>query len=412
MNRTLKIIKQRKNKRKRKILKNKTLKIGKIKGGFVGPTVITLSEDIFEKPEPKSPKSPKASAAHSDTITIIDEILETELRSIIDVIPEYANNESLIYVSVGSKYTEDTISLMDLEPKPPTNSIYQMIPFFLYNEGSNPAKYIKDADTGNPIYVANKVLNIVIDEFDEYNSNNKNNNGSIEKNLIKINSVHNWVDNTDNINMFIIDLKNVFKKIQGSVNSKIKTHFKTVEEEKANIVQKIIEIITKNVAETRINPQNYMVCNYVKFKDITASTNSHTNRLIIAAIHDALEKYGYTNSEYNWFGYNPVYYNFIYQGRLNFEDLPPFYKVGSYRDNDNQLYTIFEALYKHDNKKLQAEGLTYRFLRENANKMFLIINPEMYDHVYKTQNNFMYSLKEMRDVLFPQTNVPGTVFRR
>ena len=41
-----------------------------------------------------------------------------------------------------------------------------------------------------------------------------------------------------------------------------------------------------------------------------------------------------------------------------------------------------------------------RFLRNNADKMFIIINPEIYDMVKKKQNNFIYSLKELRDVVF------------
>ncbi len=299
----------------------------------------------------------------------------TDLDRILEVIPEYSDANSLIYISVGSKYTEDTLTGMTATEMP-TNSIFQMIPYFLYNNRSNPAKYNNEG-----VFTENKVLNIIIDDF----SPNETEAGSLHNNLRKIEDAKRiWVDNeetnTDNINMFIINLHNMFTEITTTID------FQKQNQAKANVIKTIIEKITERVAAHSINPKNYMVCNYVKFKNPN-KIEENAFQLTIDTIHTALSAHGYAQSEYNWFGYKPAFYHFIYQG------IPPtaLPNAGSQ-----------EALYTKDNKEMSKpqNSEINRFLRNNADKMFIIINPEIYDMVKKKQNNFIYSLKELRDVVF------------
>lgn len=318
---------------------------------------------------------------------------ETDLDSILKAIPEYSDANSLIYVSVGSKHTEDVLT--DMSTDTPPNSIFQMIPYFLYNDASNSAKYNSEKQ-----YTEQKVLNIIIDDFRE----NDTDEGSIKNNLTQIERVNRrakQVDdiNKDNINIFIINVHDMFTQATTFYDATKPDYFKLVNEEKAKIIQNIIEKITERVAAHSINPKNYMVCNYVKFKHPN-EIEQNAFHLTIAAIHKALSNHGYTESEYNWFGYSPVFYNFIYQG-IPPSPLPNAWTYGPYRDKDNIPYTKYELLYKHNNTNLSREGELNVFLQKNADKIFLITNPHMYDNFFtKTQNNFTYSLKDMRDELF------------
>lgn len=335
----------KKQKRKNKSIKNKKRLM---KGGVVGPTIITLT-------------------THNP--------IKTALKDILDVL----SNDKLIYVSIGSKYTEPR-----LENGQYTNSIFQMIPFFLCNDSS--------ARIDNP----KDVINIMIDVFSSGDL-------SLERTISEIGRLNNWVDDSSNITMFIIDLNTIYQEI-------MLTH-KLKNQPKFDVIKEIIETITETVRDKHIDSRNYMVCNYVKFKHPNASETEVLEKMP-ETVHNALDKYGYTGSEYNWLGYNPIFYNFIYQGNLPTFLLPRLIR-NNYRSDkayDNASVNR-ELLYRENNDDLksplsESEFLTNNFemrgsfFKRNSDKMFLIVDPFSYLIIEKKQNNFVYSLKELRDSIY------------
>ena len=167
-----------------------------------------------------------------------------------------------IYVSIGGKYNESTISLQNVRNFP-TNSQYQLIPEFLRN---SPDKHI---------------LILVIDEFTNQDINCK---------IIK-----SFRSSTMDIVLF-------------------NTHISIKDDESLSI-DSIIESILDLAKRMEISPKNTMFCNYIVFCNPNYQEHKLEELLpiCIQQIFDRPHNKEFSECFYQWYGASFYFYNMVYQ---------------------------------------------------------------------------------------------------
>ncbi len=274
--------------------------------------------------------------------------LNTQLDAIM------AKEYDLVYVSIGGKLNETSFVLQGETIE--TNSSQQIVPFFLTN---------KDTTT--------KILCISIDQYTD--------NDDIKKTYRNIKYI------TPNIDLFFINTTQWRNKI-------LQTNGYDAEPQ-ATFVGELIGIISEKMRSKSLDPKNYMVCNYVKFKNPIAEVK--LKNLLIDKIYSALKSYGYQDCYYNWCGYgNIIFYNYIMKGKNDI--VPPIL---------NGVSDIFNVLLRKDDDKLENSIKLERSFNHHLPKLIPIVYPyevfsffEKDPNVYFSSNNFVYNLKELKDHIY------------
>ena len=348
--------------------KNKTLKISKkynkrskcnkrskynnkrhyLKGGFISQDMINIK---YELPLEQS------------IILALDPILK--------ILPNFAND--LIYISIGSKFNEPYFQY-DREHSYITNTGYQMVPFFLC-KNSKPRENILCNST--PC----KVLNIVIDIFnDEHDIENSKRN--ITDSMFDRSSMDQGLD-TSNITQFFINIKDIRDELNSyNMNAQI------------SFLSNLIEIFAKKMRENNVDGKNFMVCNYIKFKQANA-IESGFEKNVSNTILKVLTTNDYRDSCYDWCGYNPMFfYNCIIMTskiklsqQYNLLELKEFKEIDNF--DTNIVFEITEQSFNIENVKSKKiiENLQYMFPIKNISDETIT---ESYPH--HRINNFVYSI--------------------
>jgi hypothetical protein len=276
--------------------------------------------------------------------------LNTQLDAIM------AKEYDLVYVSIGGKLNETSFVWQGETIE--SNSSQQIVPFFLTN---------KDTTT--------KILCISIDQFQENADISKADNDDIKKTYRNIQYI------TPNIDLFFIDTTHWRDEI-------LRTNGYDAESQAA-FVGELIGIISEKMRSKSLDPKNYMVCNYVKFKNPIAEVK--LKNLLIDKIYSALESYGYQDCYYNWCGYgNIIFYNYIMKGKNDI--IPPTLDVES---------QIFNVLLRKDKEKLEKS-----FNHHLTNLIPIVYPNEVFSYSEKdpnvpySSNNFVYNLKELKDHIY------------
>lgn len=165
-------------------------------------------------------------------------------------------NYKTVYVSIGSKFN-----------KPNTNAIEQMTPSFLQ---SNPN---------------NNTLIIIIDDFTNVNSYQTN-----------INYINTLDSTFSNFTYYLINQL---------CNPKFLLYF--------------LNIILPYVNKNNISHNNFMIVNYVCFINQPNPSEKNSEINIPNTIQTYLNNYenqSYNSCFYQWFGYNKVFYNYIYNFKI------------------------------------------------------------------------------------------------
>ena len=366
--RTLKIYKRIKKKSYRSIKKNKTLKIYNrnkkykrynnkkykrynLRGGeFVSQNIINIIENS-------------------------ESSINIEMDPIFKIIPEYANE--LIYISIGSKFNELFFDNYDKNNKMYrtfTNTGYQMVPFFLC-KNSKPRENV--LCNSEPC----KVLNIVVDIFNneeeiEYSKTN------INKSLFDKRTMDYGLDTT-NITQFFINILEIRNEMNPhNIDSQI------------SFLGNLIDIISKKIRENNVDNNNFMVCNYIKFKQPNTIESKFENNISMKIL-EVLTVNNYSDSCYDWCGYNPIFfYNcirltskikfFQQYNLLQLKELDPY--------DENNIFEIKE-------EELNIANIKSKKIVENLQYIFPIKN--IYDekinegkYPINRFNNFVYSIYE------------------
>ena len=195
------------------------------------------------------------------------------------------------YISIGSKINENIVHLG--KDKTKSNSIFQMIPQFLQNPESNSDKL--------------KCI-IIIDQF---------NKSSLNENIRQIQHC----------------MTRIMKII--IINYEIKESEETYFQEK-------LQCLFQNFIF--LDPEELMICNYVKFLNEPNLTEKYTKELVPRIIQDSLKDSKFKDCHYEWFGYNSLLYNFIYKKTSC---------VNVYRSYMSLKYILSEKTYRnHSDEKI------------------------------------------------------------
>jgi hypothetical protein len=174
-----------------------------------------------------------------------------------------------VYVSFGSKYNSNQVPFANNGKNPITsNAIFQMFPAFLQIKGS---------------YEDNHAIIIIIDDF-----SNKTN----------------YIDNVNLLQMY----KNSDTRI-------VLCNTYCSEEFVANFMRGLISFLRKE----SITKENLLICNYIKFMNIPNDFERMSATVVPETIQRVLnepENRLYSDRFYDWFGYNPLLYNYVYCYKL------------------------------------------------------------------------------------------------
>ena len=194
-----------------------------------------------------------------------------ECKILIDTLWTLDNTYDYIYISLGSKYNE----IQNTNVK--SNAHYQMIPEFLKHHDLN-----------------KKILCICLDRFENESSKN-----------INIEMVQRFL----NINMDFI--------------------FYDQDETVQKMEQFIIYIISLFQSKN-IHPSKCMIANYIRFLHSPNHTEEYFEKNIPVILSKLLQKTEYECCFYQWYGYHPNLYNFIYNyKKYHFPLIMDFVKIHS-----------------------------------------------------------------------------------
>jgi hypothetical protein len=202
-----------------------------------------------------------------------------------------AYKDELIYVSLGGKVNERILTYRDSDgiAQLNTNSLYQMIPSFLHNDSIQRECILKNKDKEEKSEKY-KCLCVIVDSFLPE---------ELERNIQIINH-YSQLHDMSNIKVYIIN-----NKMHTILDEKNK---KKIEFLKSWLYQFCDELKGRN-----INSENFMLCNYIKFKH---TNNPDYEVHIKRTIEDIVKEKDYQKSHYEWFGYanslNYLFYNFVY----------------------------------------------------------------------------------------------------
>ncbi len=194
-------------------------------------------------------------------------LLQTQLTQILNKLDTELYD--LVYVSIGSKFNETWY----IKNKILSNSAYQLVPFFLTTISKR------------------RVLCIAIDQFNESNND-------IRKSIVNINENYDSAD-INNIDFYILNTINIR---DATNNDSMK---------QAEYTGNIIATLSEKLQSKEFNPEKYMVCNYVKFKNPSEIEEKIKNE-IKEKVKNALINYNYENSYYDWIGYtDSMFFDYI-----------------------------------------------------------------------------------------------------
>jgi hypothetical protein len=239
-----------------------------------------------------------------------DLTIETQLNNIFN-----SNQDcTYVYISIGSKFNEHHVLFND-NTILSTNIYYQQIPGFIRN---------KDTQT--------RILSIMIDTFNtdfEFAHN-------IVDNIIKPNS---------NIKHYII-------------NKYCTT----------DIIQKIISTVLCKLNDLQIIPENFIICNFIKFRSNPNKQELLSETTISYEIQNTLNDTQYIYGLYEWFGYNISMYNFIY----NYKKSRMIHMFNKYII---QLQPIFEVYQNNDYNNLPQVNVRPIILHKLLSCVYNITSP-------------------------------------
>lgn len=194
--------------------------------------------------------------------------------------------DELIYLSLGGKSNERILTYKESfgVGQLNTNCLYQMIPSFLHNDSIQRECILKRK---NEKY---KCLCVIVDSFLPE---------ELERNIQLINH-----------NSHLHDVSNVKVYI---VNCKMYTNLDETNEYKIVFLKSLLGEFCNELRLRNIYSDNFMMCNYIKFKH---NNNSNYELRVRQAIEDVVKEKDYERSHYEWFGYsnslNYLFYNFVY----------------------------------------------------------------------------------------------------
>jgi len=84
-------------------------------------------------------------------------------------------------------------------------------------------------------------------------------------------------------------------------------------------LDRVIPFLTQKMIDYQIPPANFMIANYVRFKNTPNTLERISEMVIPNTVQEILnqeEFSAYANCFYQWFGYNQYLYNFIYRYKL------------------------------------------------------------------------------------------------
>lgn len=170
------------------------------------------------------------------------------------------NTYKYVYISIGSKHNKDC--LMDNNGYTYSNAYLQMLPSFLFNKLDN-----------------ENILVIIFDRFETEN-NLKKNKMILNERICK---------NMDIIVMNILC--------------------------NAEILKRFIPFMFTLLSKKKIEPNNTIIANYVKFANIPNQIEELYQQVIPNTINNELKQFpDYVDSFYQWFGYeHKTLYNMIYR---------------------------------------------------------------------------------------------------
>lgn len=187
-----------------------------------------------------------------------------DFHSVKERLTDYFDNHDChyVYISLGSKFNEQNVDFTYPKVNKHSNALNQMIPSFTY-----------------PYSCEKNTLFIIIDDFHD--------NESLLKNQHKLE--HMTMD-LPYMKIFLVDYL---------VN-----------------IQNIDLLITSlmDSIHPKINPDQFMLCNFIRFK----SPNDHDNQLetqLPIKIHHFLKNYQngcYSKKFYQWYGYSYYTYHYVY----------------------------------------------------------------------------------------------------
>lgn len=194
--------------------------------------------------------------------------------------------DQLIYLSLGGKVNERVLTYKDRDGNVQlnTNSLYQMIPSFLHNDSIQRDCILKNKDEKY------KSLCVIVDSFLPE---------ELERNIEIINH-YSQLHDMSNINIYI-------------VNNKMDTILDEKNNKKIDFLKSWLSQFCDELRGRNIYSDNFMLCNYIKFK---YNSNSQYEANVKRAIEDIIKEKHYQRSHYEWFGYsnslNYLIYNFVY----------------------------------------------------------------------------------------------------
>jgi hypothetical protein len=229
-------------------------------------------------------------------INIINLNDSTNIHSILNstLYPEIENYKNgLIYFSIGSKFNEKTLEIIDgtdnnRKKTIRTNSIYQMIPSFLCDNS------IQRMDPSLSCYEDNTMCNclcIILDSFSQERRGEKK--SELDENIYIIQN-YLYVNNVSNIKIYILN------------------YYAIRNENNLLLTEQIIRGFCDELISKNVDPARFMLCNYVKFKEEQEEIREIAMTNMLTRI---LTEKNYEDSHYEWFGYNKsgyLLYNFIY----------------------------------------------------------------------------------------------------
>ena len=180
----------------------------------------------------------------------------TEFKSVFETYT--LSDYECIYISLGSKYNEKMIDYqyqIHETIRKKSNAEWQLLPGFVR---------------------CKKTLAVCIDRFE--NENVKQENINILEDIVN-----------ENITMIICD-------IDGTIQ----------------LFESMITFIIQQLSIYSIHQNNVMIVNYIRFISPN-HTENYLEENLSSSLYKILEKNIYSNSLYEWFGYQPNMYNIIYK---------------------------------------------------------------------------------------------------
>jgi hypothetical protein len=188
-----------------------------------------------------------------------------------------------IYVSVGGKYNARSVQIGSEATIIPTNSLFQMFPQFLQTREPDPD---------------DQCLIIAIDDF------------------------HNLQNLADNIALLQgYKIPNTYILLCDILCTK-------------TFMTSFTEDLLEFVRHANVSNNNFMICNYIKFLNAPNDIERRSATSIPEAIQRVLDLEPnalYSDCFYDWFGYNPVKYNYVccykYRNQTNYASLHKLDKI-------------------------------------------------------------------------------------